>query len=45
MAAGYGITGSTEDLPDDEYAVFVWWVEVQASSRMGVLFTDQPRGA
>lgn len=41
FAAGYGITGSTEDLNDDEYAAFVWWVEVQASGRMGVNFPDQ----
>ncbi|MBX3653217.1 MAG: hypothetical protein KF686_03470 [Ramlibacter sp.] len=36
FAAGYGIPGSTEDLNDDDYAAFVWWVEVQACGRMGV---------
>lgn len=36
FAAGYGITGSTEDVPDDVYLHFVWWVETQAVGRMGV---------
>lgn len=42
-AAGYGITGSTEDLDDDAYAAFVWWVETQAVGRMGVRLPDQPQ--
>lgn len=42
-AAGYGITGSTEDLDDPEYAAFVWWVETQAARFMGVKFPTNER--
>lgn len=41
FAAGYGITGSTEDVPDEVYLHFVWWVETQAVTRMGVVFPEQ----
>lgn len=45
FAAGYGITGSTEDLNDDDYTAFVWWVEVRAVGRMGVVLPESPRDA
>ena len=45
LAAGYGIKGSTEDLPGDAYRAFVWWVETQAVSRMGVRIADERRAA
>ena len=41
FAAGYGIKGSTEDVPDDVYLHFVWWVETQAVTRMGVVLKEQ----
>ena len=41
FAAGYGIEGSTESLDDDDYSAFVWWVETQATGRMGVRIPDQ----
>lgn len=41
FAAGYGITGSTEDVPDDVYEHFVWWVETQAVTRMHLVIPEQ----
>jgi len=41
FAAGYGIKGSTEDVPDDVYVAFVWWVETQAVTRMHVVFPER----
>jgi hypothetical protein len=35
-AKGYGIKGSTEDVTDEVYLHFVWWVETQAVGRLGV---------
>lgn len=41
LAEGYGIQGSTEDVPDEVYLHFVWWIETQAVTRMGVVIPEQ----
>lgn len=38
--AGYPVKGSTEKLPDDVYLKFVWWVETQAVTRLGVVIPE-----
>ena len=38
--AGFGIIGSTEDVTDEVYLHFVWWVETQAVTRMGVVMPE-----
>ena len=38
--AGFGIKGSTERLADDVYLKFVWWVETQAVTRLGVVIPE-----
>lgn len=37
----FGITGSTEDLPDETFERFVWAVEIFAVTRMGVIYPEQ----
>lgn len=39
-AKGYGIKGSTEDVTDEVYLHFVWWIETQAVTRMGLLMPE-----
>ena len=41
--AGYPVKGSTEKLPDDVYLKFVWWVETQAVTRLGVVIPEMEK--